>query len=515
MKGKTKTRIYTAFYYEPHPLLFPPPMYDPEGRRDYLLGRLRGEFENVDFVGGEFISDYNELKGAEEREDVDGILVYQLGLAPLAGIPWYMREESEIAPFRKKPMLIVTEPSIPYSWMYATMPFCSMARKYNLPVLPIVGTRPEDVQQPLRLFEVLHCMKESKILLVGILESLLPIWGETPTGESKYSRFAEDRMWVPDHERHLERLRRVFGTEVITMTGEEFKKGYFDRIGESQGNEQADKWIDEAIAVRGPTREEIVAHAKWPIALKKAVEDAGADAAVVMELAGGILSLPCLAMSKLKDGGISCSPVADLDSTVTQLMMYYLTGRAGMVNDTLVDPSRGHIIHAYCCAPRKWEGVDSPASPYEIRNCCAGGVTLAVDIRPHYGKFCTSVKVSLNGKLMVVHQGKLVGRIPRQVAPEEIGEMTKVRETFRLPRDFSFDQIGCQNKFVVETDAEKVLENAQILWDMCAAHRNLYVGDFKKELKDLATLLGLEFIEEDRDHLDYERVHRNLYERLP
>lgn len=499
---KGKTRIYTAFLWHRYPPGRFFPQFDHEARRDYVWGRLKSQFEDIEFIGGAYIANYDELKEAAEREDIDAILVYVLSPRHLpSSAAWYTREEAEIAPFKKHPMLVVADPANIYAAMEPSMPFLNVAKRQKLPLIAVAGTQFEEVRQPLHLIRVIHQMKESKILCVGVLDSVPETSTEMMIGVD------QDRIWTLDPDRHFKILKDVFGTEVILMDIESFKKEYYDKVGESEANQLADKWIGEATAVRGPTVEEIVEHAKWPPTLKKAIDDVGADAVVVKE-DGRIPSFPCLAMSVLKDEGIPCSPTADLDSTVTQLLMYYLAGRAGFVNDTGIDPPRGRIIHAYCCAPRKWEGPDSQSEPYELRHCCAGGVSCAVDIRSHYGKFCTSVKCSLSGKLMVIHQGKLIERIPRQVDPGEFGDWGKVAQTFKWPGDMSFEDVGCQNKFVVETNAETAFENYQKLWDVCGKHRNLYLGDFKKEIKHLTTLLQLEFIEEDRDYVDLTRIRR-------
>ena len=100
--------------------------------------------------------------------------------------------------------------------------------------------------------------------------------------------------------------------------------------------------------------------------------------------------------------------------------------------------------------------------------------------------------------MITVHQGKFTGRINRDVAPEEIGTWDEVMKNAQLPPDFNFDKVGCKNKFVIQTDAEKVLENMTGYWYKCGFHRTLYLGDYRKQPKNLATLTGMTFIQEDR-----------------
>ncbi|TFG21886.1 MAG: hypothetical protein EU529_12160 [Promethearchaeota archaeon] len=63
----------------------------------------------------------------------------------------------------------------------------------------------------------------------------------------------------------------------------------------------------------------------------------------------------------------------------------------------------------------------------------------------------------------------------------------------------SLENIGCQNRFIIQKDAEKVLENFIKYWDRSGFHRTLIQGDHKRKLKNLAKLIGMDYVEEDKD----------------
>lgn len=75
----SKTRVYAVFLSKKKGEQgWPSDDFDPEPRRDHLLRRLEGACENIEFVGGDIIQDFDEVKKVEGRGDIDGVLVYTL-----------------------------------------------------------------------------------------------------------------------------------------------------------------------------------------------------------------------------------------------------------------------------------------------------------------------------------------------------------------------------------------------------------------------------------------------------
>jgi len=59
-----------------------------------------------------------------------------------------------------------------------------------------------------------------------------------------------------------------------------------------------------------------------------------------------------------------------------------------------------------------------------------------------------------------------------------------------------FDNIYCRSKIAIETNTKALLENVN--WEIFNQHRVVFYGDFREEFRDLATLIGFEFIEDDK-----------------
>jgi hypothetical protein len=59
-----------------------------------------------------------------------------------------------------------------------------------------------------------------------------------------------------------------------------------------------------------------------------------------------------------------------------------------------------------------------------------------------------------------------------------------------------WDDILCRTKLAVKTDAEALLEHLD--WKTFGNHRVAFYGDHRRRFRDLAALMGIEVIEENR-----------------
>jgi L-fucose isomerase-like protein len=180
--------------------------------------------------------------------------------------------------------------------------------------------------------------------------------------------------------------------------------------------------------------------------------------------------MPYLAFFQLNNEGLLGVCEADLEATISQLIGQYLTQRAGFVSDPVIDSSSSQIIYAHCVAPNKPFGKVGSAFPYRIRSHAEDGKGASVQVSLPPGETLTTIKVNLLAKKMTIHQARSVGNIE--------------------------DERACRTKLAAEADVEKILRN----WDYQTFgwHRVTFYGDFREDFRNLATLLGLVILEEDK-----------------
>ncbi|MCD6593895.1 hypothetical protein J7L00_07450, partial [Candidatus Bathyarchaeota archaeon] len=322
----------------------------------------------------------------------------------------------------------------------------SMAKRKNLPVVGVASSNMNDAIDAIRLLGVIKMLKNSRILDI------------TDRDISDISK----------------KIKDAFGIRVIRMTSDELN-AYYEKTDEAEAEKIADKWIREALKVIEPTREEIVKSARMYLALKRAMQDSDADAVTIdclnLYYGGKLPAYPCLALFQLNNEGSTGVCEADLNSTITQLMMRYLTGRPGYVSDPVIDTTSNQIIYVHCVASNRVYGPNGLSNPYIIRSHSEDRKGAAVQSLMPLGETVTTLRINVEAKAMCIHQGITVANIE--------------------------DDRACRTKLAAETDAERILENWNAEVDF-GWHRVTLYGDWRRQAINLARLLGLKIIEEDR-----------------
>ena len=469
VKQKTgNTRIYVVFFSSGFQgecriyLIYHPDMKVMKNQE--ILEKLKDKCEDVEFVGEVELVKPEEaiLNIKEQKEDLDGLLVFgpppdeliSVGLPVVAVYPLWGR------------------------WM---PPFDAYEEnKVVTSCLPVIGDRDpyvyslrvEDIARKVKLIDAIARMKELKVLVV----TDLPLLGYfEPMGlQIERSREEYERIY-------LDGLEETFGTELVPVPQEEL----FEKMNETEDEEArkvAEKWINEAITIRGTNEAEVLKSAKLYLAMKELM-DKHSCGAITTEGYGwpgfekGFFPSQGLPSSQFCTDGIVATSETLIDSLITQQLGLYVTGRPSFNGDYIIDPLNNIAIIGHC------EGSFSPYGDgrrvhYVIRNLPlmeenTGGA--CVQINYPIGETVTVAKVSIYEKKISVFTGKTV-----------CGE-----ELFPY-----WDDILCRTKVAIKTDAKALFENVD--WRTFGNHRVAFYGDCRQEFKDLAKLIGFEVVEKDK-----------------
>ena len=443
----SKTRVSLVFTHRPaeeKACVWPYEGYDYDKRKNQIIRNLKTNCPDIEFMPVTLCKAEQAEALVKESKNIDGYVVYMLGIWTGAG---------NVIAHSGYPTIFVDDL---YGGSGELLTSLSNAKKEKLPVVGIASSNFQDVANAIKLFKVIRSMKEAKILDV--------VDAEQRGGITPLSSYANS-------------IKELFGTQVIKMSSDELIS-YYNAVNESEADKWADKWINEALKVVEPSRDNIVKSAKMYLALKRAMEDRGANAVTVDCL--GLLyknklpAYPCLAFFQMNNEGLTGVCEADLDSTVTQLLMRYLTGRPGYVSDPVIDTATNQIIYAHCVASNKVFGPAGPSNPYLIRSHCSDRKyrsEASVQSLMPLGEVVTTLKINVLEKAMSIHQGRTVANVE--------------------------EDRGCRTKLAAQVDAEKILDN----WNKKANwgwHRVTFYGDWKRQIMKLATLLGIRMFEEDK-----------------
>jgi L-fucose isomerase-like protein len=316
-------------------------------------------------------------------------------------------------------------------------------RKKNLRAALVSSSDFDDVVRAVRWLEVIAAMKGAKIINVRDRN----ISGQVKT------------------------LKDVLGTEMVQMKSDELRRRYGEAC-EKKSKVWAKYWTKGAKDVVGVDPEDIFKAGKIHVAFLKALEDKEADA-LTMDCLGlfygnKIDAYPCLSWFELLNQGLTGICESDVDSTATALLMRYLCNRPGYVSDPVIDTSTGEIIYAHCVASNRVYGPNGKANKYVLRTHAEDRKGVSLQSLMPIGKPVTTLRVALGDRHMMIHTG---------VTSRNVTELDK----------------ACRTKLAAESDAELLLRNWTRGW-----HRVTVYGDYRKDFVNLAQLLGLTVIEEDK-----------------
>ncbi|MBN1247551.1 MAG: hypothetical protein JXC32_07815, partial [Anaerolineae bacterium] len=409
--------------------------YDVEKRSTEVLATLRQRLPGVEFTGeisrsAEQAEQALEKEAGEGHRPYDGYLVYMTAL--WTGIAEYYVRNA-------RPVIVADEL---YAGSGGLLKVYSLIKQEKLPVVGVASSNFEDTVDTVRLIDVMRKMREAKILVI-----------------------ADGETWGADQQT-VETTKRIFGTEIVRLSSAELQ-GYYDATDVDEACTWRDRWTRDALRVVEPGEAELLRSARMYLALGSALVDAHADAVTVdclgLFYSDKLAAYPCLGFFQLNNEGLTGVCEADVDSTLTQLLIRYLTGRPAYVSDPVIDTATDQIVYAHCVATNRVFGPSGPANPYIIRSHAEDRKGASVQSLMPLGQQVTTAKVSVKSQAFAIHTGKTVANVA--------------------------DEMACRTKLAAQVDAQRILDNYHS--ELFGWHRVTCYGEWRKQLIDLATLYGL------------------------
>jgi len=473
-KDGQNTKIYTAFS-SGGVQHFESQLLKPLTNED-LLRKLRSECNRVDFVVGSFPHDIAHI-----RENFDGVLTFgRLGSYSIAltGLP-------TIVVYNFPEFL-----HIPYGFFLSKGKIViACIDRANTCSASVSSSMFEDLVEKIKLIQVLKRMKESKILAVtdGPLTDFFKRGdiGNVYDGDIRQKKDREE-IFLNAVEESLGVKVAKIGIEEVS-SNERIQNIWFDG-NHKKAEEIAKMWIAEAKGMKDTIESEVVKAAKVYLALEILMEKYDATA-IAFHLRSLIKSprpedkiWPSLGDSELQKRGIVGCCQAHLNVVLTHMLAQHAFGRPSMMGDIIYEPFNDVSIVMHCGAPWNPYG-DDRRIPYVIRDHAERsvrghskpGVGACSEVLFPVNEPVTIWRIDVLSKKMLVHTGATVSG-------------------YSLYKDFAY--LMCRSKLVAKVDAKKVQRH--VYQDKFGVHRTVTFGDHRERIKDLATLMGYEVIEEDR-----------------
>ena len=259
------------------------------------------------------------------------------------------------------------------------------------------------------------------------------------------------------------------GTQLRTIPGERFIE-LFARTEPSDAVKQlADTYLKGAKEVVQPTKADIIDAARTYFALKEIVKSENADA-IMMDCLPG-LSIPhkhpppCMGFMSLRDEGIPAGCQADLNATLTLMLVQQLFGRPGFQQNSSMETENNHYFGAHCTCPSKLSGRDGPSQPYILMSHAEAGWGCVPRVLWPAGADVTMAQyVSGKTPQMYVYSGRVV-RCP-DIPPTG----------------------GCR------TNIEMTINEVDDVCDVKGMHQIIFLGNYAKQLRTFCQLCGISVV---------------------
>jgi hypothetical protein len=397
---------------------------------------LEKKLGDVQFLGGDLVPPADVAAVAEKAKDADALFIVHL--SGHGGDPPVISKLIDVG----LPTVLFSQPFSGHHWMYFPQ-----WHKEGKRVVLMPTSDWSEIDRGVGLLRVPAKMKRTRILAIG-----------GPHGSAAACDAAQ--------------VKAKLGADLVTIPNERVLQVCETIDAQAAVVEAEEYWLKPAREIIEPTREEIIASARYYLAVRRIMIEEQAQAVCSVHCMGNPRG--CLTFSKLNDLGYVGACEGDIDSTLTMLLFAYAFRVPGFITDPVIDTAKNGIVHFHCTSATKLDGPEGERQPFVMRTQTdsRGGVALQVENR--VGQRVTCAKLANLDTLLYT--------------PGTITETSK-------------NPLACRTQFTQEVpDARRLFLNwgADVVQGdmMTLLHRVVFYGDYQKPLEDLCTLMGLKLLEE-------------------
>ena len=407
----------------------------------------------IHFVGGEVLYSADEVTAwASSVGDADAIL------AVIVTSQMSPQLEGVIAV--GKPTLVFEPPYHGHEWSHA-----SRALQLGKKVDVVASSDYGELDPYADAFFTIHHLRHSKVLVV------LPDGRGGRESAQSYTK--------------------QFGTEFVYRSYADIRK--FHDVTAEEGTKLADQYIQGAAEVREPPRQETVNAMRVHLAILELLRSEKANA-ITMDCIGAgarkdLAAYPCVSFSKLNDQGLYGVCEADLECTMTHLLVTSFSGKPGFVSDPIFDTAHNEVIHAHCTSATSMHGIGQPGFPYILRGYPYSGERHATAVQVLFdGQGPVTVAKFSGPQNLLVSTGEVLGNIDfNQGCRSKM--RTRVSDAHKFLRNYSM-----MNASTDQRPMTALMNPRGVSTEML--HRVVFYGDHVEMIERLGRLTGFKVIRE-------------------
>jgi hypothetical protein len=234
----------------------------------------------------------------------------------------------------------------------------------------------------------------------------------------------------------VEAFKKNSGLTVNVLPGEVLGAAY-EKAGMAEARQFAKTWMDGAQRIAETNEPEIVRSGRMYHAMRSLMREHNAAGIAVdclhLFYGGKLAAYPCLGFCQLNDDGLVGACEADINSAFTMLTATYLTGRPGYISDPVMDTANNQVIYAHCVAPTKVFGPQGTVNPYEIRSHSEDRKGASLRSLLPLNEKLTTLIMAPAAKKMILHTAKSVSNLDDDKAcrTKLVAEVANARKLFK------------------------------------------------------------------------------------
>ena len=469
-----------------------------------VLNKLQQECKGVDFIDWNVTppanlsiailleAAYNEIMS--KKDSLDGVLIigrisgdYRLAFTGLPTIVVYnLFEFMDGQPYHLFATGKVPEESIlKRGTDYKDLKVLNaQLDRRNLCAPSVTESMFQDLVYKVKLIQTIKTLKDTRILMVKRNEK--EIIADINYRGDKFMEFP------PDHnERYIKTWKELYGVEIVPVEAGEFYETY-KKIDIRIAENLADEWMKGAVEVTA-SRPEIIKTARGYLALEALREKYNCHAVSThIRTISGSGKMedrynPGVGLELgFKTRGIQAVCQNYPDILIGQILGYLMTGRPSMLGDFIYDVDNSTEILLHCGIPINPYGGERRL-PYFITTHAESPVR----DKPELPGSSTGMRVEWPvGEPVTFWE---VHSLTREIRLNT-GEIVDGHSIYTGGEDIR--NVMCTAKIIAKVDAAKLRDQFQPY--LYGIHTNATLGDLRKQIKDVATLLGFSVIESDR-----------------
>lgn len=480
-KGNTSSRprvrlVFACFATKQDRPTWPHIGYDFAPEIERVTSGLRTLCPEVEFIPAVATGpdDAKKLLEAHDADRIDGYVVYQMN-------NWVQVMQTIVA--YGKPTLIA---DFPFAGSGGFMVYTAGLRRKHRNMSVVASSRLEDLAASAKCFTLLKSGASPEDFAIACDKVRRERTPQPDTSPPK-----SDKLDVAPISKCLEamkksklltvggkmqnliaQIRDVLGIEVVEVDFKELTAAC-ERADAEKAREIAAAWKSSALRIQiDDETTTLEQSARNYLGQRILLNEYGAEGITINCLGGfyggHLKAYPCLGFVELLNAGLIGACEADLLSSVTMIAMKHLVNRPGYISDPVLDTSKRQIIYAHCVAPTKMFGPTGDSNAFEILTHSEDRRGASVRSFLPTGYIVSTLEIHPGRKEILFHRGR---------AQENI-----------------VNDRACRTKLACEVIGD--IEKLFTYWDIYGWHRVTFYGDLREPVRELASALKLNFVEE-------------------